>query len=1489
MTTDDNDKPDNPRQANSAPVDPTGKAFRPLVVVLSDAVGEIDPAWLAQMQSTLPGRYLAASSTETAGLEVLACDPRQWPELVATAAGIDTATTHGVLIIESGLVVPGDLSDRLAVLASSPECPPLTLFAGNHDEAANPFHGLEAELSCDWCDDLAHLAGHRQWTAVDHRCRRLTFISPSAPDNIGQFAERGRGWVYDSIFVHDPRRELTAGHGRHPALATALGPLRLAGTRLNERDETGLTLPAIGRDGKAVTLHIAHHWGGGVARWIDDILAGDDHGHHLVLAARGHTDGKVHGQRLCLYAAGATRGLIGEWVLTPAIAATASAHDHYRQIVQQVIERYGIGRIIVSSLIGHSLDALQTGLPTLQVLHDYYPAWPVLEHDPLAFDSGDGIDLAGALAANGAGLLFERTDAAFWQDLAQQWLQVTAEHGVHLIAPTDQVRRRWCRLMGEELERIDIVPHGFRGWPDAPNIQSAARPDGRLNLVVVGRLTPGKGLGLLEQALPQLREIAHITLVGCGHHGMRLFGQAGVDILLDFKREALPNLIATIRPQAALFLSTVAETWNYVLSETRSLGLVPIATRTGSFIERIRDGHDGLLFEPDASPLVDCLTRLHRDQNQLAKLAENMPDETGMNEAIQACNRLTDAQPSHFPVPKTADSTAVHAMARDMELAVSTQLRLQLGRHNEALRTELAERTEWAKRYERLVKERTAWARQQEQQVVERDATILKQLDEIRHLQHREQLLQNQLDQSSQRIDALELELEQITTSRSWRLTRPLRFSVRVLRNARQRRLWRPGRWPRMISRLWQTYRAHGLRRTLDFLQQADDHGFAPPDTPLATAPRDDEPLQPVSVPSTETVRWSIVIPVHNKAEYTAACLHSILEHTPSGDWEIIVVDDCSSDQTPVYLAECQGIRVLRNDNNAGFIHSCNAGAALARGEYLVLLNNDTTVTPGWLAGLAQGFEYFDRVGVVGARLIYPDGRLQEAGGIIFSDGSGWNFGRNDDPARPEYNFACDADYVSGACLAIKAELFAKLDGFDSHYAPAYYEDTDLCFRVRESGLRVIYHPACTIVHHEGVSSGTDESSGIKRYQAINRKKFLERWSAQLRHQPAPLPGIEATELARAARHHRAKGWVLVIDAITPEPDKDSGSMRMLSILELCQEIGYRVSFMPANLSWVDGYAQNLQTRGIEFLYHPGIAGVDQWLEEHGDELDLVIISRHYILSPLLKTLRAHCPDARLAFDTVDLHFLREQREAELSGQASLVRQATKTRAAELELMRATDITLVVSPIEKELLASIVPEADVRVLSNIHTVHGRQREYGARRGLMFVGGFQHPPNIDAAEWLIEEIFPLVREAISDVQLHLIGSRMPESLKVRARACPGVVAHGFVSDLAPHLNGCRLSLAPLRYGAGVKGKVNQAMAWGLPVIATACAAEGMFLVDGEDVLIAEDAQGFAEQVIRAYRDEALWLRLSDGGLANVERYFSRNAARRMLVDLIQQPD
>jgi glycosyltransferase involved in cell wall biosynthesis len=245
-------------------------------------------------------------------------------------------------------------------------------------------------------------------------------------------------------------------------------------------------------------------------------------------------------------------------------------------------------------------------------------------------------------------------------------------------------------------------------------------------------------------------------------------------------------------------------------------------------------------------------------------------------------------------------------------------------------------------------------------------------------------------------------------------------------------------------------------------------------------------------------------------------------------------------------------------------------------------------------------------------------------------------------------------------------------------------------------------------------------------------------------------------------------------------------------------------------------------------------------------------------------------------FDTVDLHYLREQRAAELSARPDLAAHAASTRAQELRIMRDCDITLVVSPVEREVLARDAPDVRVEVLSNVHEIHGCRAPFGDRRDLVFVGGFQHPPNTDAVAWFVSEIFPRVRAAIDGVRFHVIGSKVPSEIQMLASA--DVLVHGFVEDIAPYMDGCRVSVAPLRYGAGVKGKVNLAMSYGLPVVATPCAVEGMHVDAGADVLVAGDADGFADAIVRLYDDEALWNALSARGLDNVRRHFSFDAAR-----------
>jgi glycosyltransferase involved in cell wall biosynthesis len=365
--------------------------------------------------------------------------------------------------------------------------------------------------------------------------------------------------------------------------------------------------------------------------------------------------------------------------------------------------------------------------------------------------------------------------------------------------------------------------------------------------------------------------------------------------------------------------------------------------------------------------------------------------------------------------------------------------------------------------------------------------------------------------------------------------------------------------------------------------------------------------------------------------------------------------------------------------------------------------------------------------------------------------------------------------------------------------------------------------------------------------------------------------------LPSAAILHRHQRQVLVIDALTPQPDHDSGSVRLVNLMRLLHEEGAHVVFLPANRAHAGHYTEALQQLGVEAWYAPFARRAPAWLSEHGPRFDTVLLCRHYVASEMLPLLRRHAPQARILFDSVDLHYLREQRAAQLAGDATLMRAAQRTRSAELAVIAGADTTLVVSETERALLAVDAPGANVEVLSNLHRVAGPGQPFTARHDLVFVGGFRHPPNVDAVRWFVAEVLPKIRSRLPEVRFHCIGSDTPADIRALDQH-DGVVVHGHVSDIAPYMDGGRVAIAPLRFGAGVKGKINLSMAHGQPVVATSCAVEGMHLTDGSDVLVADDAETFAAQVVRLYGDRELWERLSASGLDNVRRHFSLDAAR-----------
>ena len=737
------------------------------------------------------------------------------------------------------------------------------------------------------------------------------------------------------------------------------------------------------------------------------------------------------------------------------------------------------------------------------------------------------------------------------------------------------------------------------------------------------------------------------------------------------------------------------------------------------------------------------------------------------------------------------------------------------------------------------------------------------------------------IDSQSRDVTRLISRLKDIEESTSWKITAPLRFlSARTRSAASTCRVlfFEAGR---LSAQGFQTWKSDGTRVLISragskLSRYRKSRGMR---TQSGRAVSLDKELRPIDFPRVEQPLASIIIPVRNQHIYTFNCLKSVFEHTSGTTYQVILVDDASTDETSEMLGMISGIKVISNDVQKGFVHSCNFGAEKAEGEYLVFLNNDTLVTDNWLESLLSVFRRDEDVGLAGPKLLYPDGLLQEAGGIVWRDGSTWNLGRLDSPDQPEYNYFRRVDYCSGACLAIPRELFSRVGGFDPSFAPAYFEDVDLAFKVREAGKKVCYQPKSVIYHFEGSSSGKTVTSGLKGFQSINRRKFHNKWKHILvSHRiNGDAPHLEKDRFARSR--------MLVVDKIMLTPDKDSGSLRMFNLLEELVKLEIKVVFATMYLDDLEPYKSKLQDMGVEVIYRPHAASVEQYLQNHGRDFDMIMLSRMDTARFFMPMARRYAPKAKVIFDTVDLHFLREERMAELHNSKSLVKAAAQRKDGELELVMNADITLVVSPFEADLLAKECPGKKIEILSNIHEIYGSRTDFRERKDILFIGGFDHPPNTDAALYLVNEILPLVIKDLGEIKTYIIGSN--PTPQVQDLASEHVTVTGFVQDISGYFDKVRLSVAPLRYGAGVKGKVNMSMSFGVPVVATSIAVEGMHLTHEHDVIIGDSSEKLAEGIVELYRNRDVWEKISSNGLINVEKHFSRRVARQTLDRILKQ--
>jgi GT2 family glycosyltransferase/glycosyltransferase involved in cell wall biosynthesis len=837
--------------------------------------------------------------------------------------------------------------------------------------------------------------------------------------------------------------------------------------------------------------------------------------------------------------------------------------------------------------------------------------------------------------------------------------------------------------------------------------------------------------------------------------------------------------------------------------------------------------------------------------------------------------------PQRLDLVKHYVGFAKWAQQQDLTLAERDIERLRLLGQIDGLNQALAEGYRRIEALGHSTAQYQAWTTQCNQALSERDEHILRQnrvrleqdarlAEHARHIAHLNELIvarDGQIAHFDRLYHEAGAEVQQMLSSSSWRVTRPLREARRWISSPRQQLL----RYGRGAVRRGRTLAVTHL--AAPSAAPAPTAVAAPAVVAVGAAPA---AAPPVIVPSSQPL-VSVVIPVYGKVDYTLRCLASIAAHPPSAAFEVIVVDDCSPDDSVAVLSAVAGVRLVRNAQNQGFIRSCNHGARQARGEYLYFLNNDTEVLPGWLDELLRTFEIFPGTGLAGSKLLYPDGRLQEAGGIIWQDASAWNFGRFGDPALPVYNYAREVDYISGASIMLPKALFDELGGFDELYLPAYCEDADLALKVRARGDRVIYQPLSGVIHHEGISSGTDTSSGVKAYQVENFKKLRARWGERLAaHTPN---GVDVDSQKDRGCTRRA----LVLDHCTPTPNQDAGSVIAYNVMILLRDMGFQVTFIAEdNFLYLPEYTAGLQRAGIEVLYAPYVTSVEQHLAQHGQRYHLVSLFRPGVVDRHLRDVRRYAPNAKALFHTVDLHFLRMSREAALLADAAKQRAADAMKRQELAAICLCDGAILHSTVELEMVRRDLPTANLHVFPLVMAIPGTATPFAARRDVVFVGGYQHTPNIDAVQYFVGEVMPLLRAQVPGVRFHIVGSQPPAS--VLALAGADVIVHGFVDNIAPLLDGMRVSVAPLRYGAGIKGKIGSAMAQGLPVVATPLAAEGMSLTDGVNILVADGAAALADRIAALYHDEALWNRVSAAGIAFADGAWGAEAAWKSLHDI-----
>ena len=622
----------------------------------------------------------------------------------------------------------------------------------------------------------------------------------------------------------------------------------------------------------------------------------------------------------------------------------------------------------------------------------------------------------------------------------------------------------------------------------------------------------------------------------------------------------------------------------------------------------------------------------------------------------------------------------------------------------------------------------------------------------------------------------------------------------------------------------------------------------------------------------------SIIIPVYNKLSYTFSCLNSLMENIKDIPYEVIVADDNSTDETKNIENYLKNIKIIRNKKNLGFLKNCNNASKFANGKYILLLNNDTNIQPDYLKYLLELIESDKKIGMVGSKIIYPNGVLQEAGGIIWKDGSSTSCGNGDEPEKSQYNYVKEVDYVSGCSIMIKKKLWDDIGGFDERFAPSYYEDSDLAFETRKHGYKVLYQPKSTIVHFENISHGNNAP-----HLLANKNAFYKKWNKILEKEHFS----KDKDFFLARDRSFNKKTILIIDHRIPTPDQDAGSKTMYQYLELFCELGLNVKFMPDDFRYDAIYAQKLENMGIETLYGKYYYNnFKKWIKENAKYFDFVLLSRPDIAVKYMDFIKT-CSKAKVLYYGQDLHYIRELRRYETEKDPVILKESEKWKKIEFSVFNKADLILTPSISEKIIIDNNSSGKKTKVVPPFFYDNSNlaNKDFAERKDILFVGGFNHTPNVDGILWFLREIFPLIIKNIKDVRLIIAGSNPPDILKNMDNG-HNIIIKGYVDDkeLKNLYGNARIAIISLRYGAGVKGKTVEAMHYGVPVVSTSFGIEGM--PDIQQIINPiDDAKQFAAEVIRIYSNESLFKLMSEKETAYIKKHFLKETAKNIFLDIL----